>query len=101
MPGRRRPEKQPRNADRPTLERGQRTRFTDSAGISWAVRVSTRREAVLSIESRSAAAVMVPVLRFDSGSSARALSDFPADWARLPGSELEALCKRARPIPVR
>ena len=101
MPGPRKAEKQSEGRSRATVERGDRVRFSDSTGISWAVRQSTRREAVLSIESRSAAAVMVPILRFDSASSARALSDFPSDWAKLTESELEALCKRARPIPLR
>ena len=83
----------------PAFKRGERARFTDSTGMSWAVRVSTRREAVLSIESRSATAVTTPILRFDSSSSSRALTAFPADWASLPARELEALCKRARLMP--
>ena len=82
-----------------TTVRARRVRFIDSKGMAWSVRLSTRREAILAIDSREAETRRVPVLVFDSGSAIRALTDFPPDWEAFAAPELEALCGRARPVP--
>lgn len=84
-----------------TQEHGEAVRFTDSNGVSWTVRLSSRRETVLSIRTRELETHEVPILMFDSESEVRALVEFPTDWSTLPTVQLEALSNRARRVSKR
>ena len=78
----------------------QKRRFTASDGTVWAAEVRSVADVVLAFGAHDADSVgRRTFLYFSSAQGHRRVETFPATWAQLSDSEMEALLLTARPAP--